>query len=62
MAGLGAAVGLIASVYMSVLDDSAGSLVLTILVVTASGALGGRFGWQCAALMRRLGARAAVAV
>ncbi|RSM90749.1 hypothetical protein DMH04_04665 [Kibdelosporangium aridum] len=61
MAALGAVVGLLASVYLS-FDDSAGNLLLTIVAVTAVGALGGRFGWQCAALLRRLSPRQAVAV
>jgi hypothetical protein len=62
MTALGAGVGLLAALYLSFLGDSAANVVLGILAVTAFGALGGRFGWQCAALMRRLTPREAVAV
>ncbi|MFC0104787.1 hypothetical protein [Kibdelosporangium aridum] len=62
MTWLGAAAGLIAAVTMSFLDDFPGNALLNIVVVTAFGALGGRFGWQCAALLRRLSPRQAVAV
>jgi hypothetical protein len=61
MTGLGAGVGLLAVLYLSLLGDSDANVVLSILVVTVFGALGGRFGWQCAALMRRLKPREAVA-
>jgi hypothetical protein len=61
MTGLGAAVGLLAAIYMT-LVDSPGSPLLSVVVITAFGALGGRFGWQCAAMMRRLKPREAVAV
>ncbi|ALG10879.1 hypothetical protein AOZ06_31910 [Kibdelosporangium phytohabitans] len=61
MTVVGAGVGLMAALYMSFLEPDAGPL-LNIPAITAMGALGGRFGWQCAALMRRLGSREAVVV
>lgn len=62
MTALGAGVGLIAALTMVLLDDRGLDPVLNIPIVIAIGALAGRFGWLCAALMRRLGAREAVAV
>ncbi|MBB5957192.1 hypothetical protein FHS29_003785 [Saccharothrix tamanrassetensis] len=61
MAALGAFVGLVAALYRIFLENAGPNPVLSIVVTTALGALAGRFGWQCAALMRRLGPRAAVA-
>ncbi len=55
MATVGALVGLVAALYRIVLDDSGPNPLLSVLVITAFGAVAGRFGWQCAALMRRLG-------
>ncbi|MCE7003776.1 hypothetical protein LWC34_13200 [Kibdelosporangium philippinense] len=62
MAGLGAVVGLAATVSMSFLDESTANPLLNIVIVTAFAAVGGRFGWQNAALLRRLSSRQAVAV
>jgi hypothetical protein len=53
MAGLGASVGLLATLYAVVFDDSMPNLLPNALVVIGLAAVAGRFGWQSAALMRR---------
>ncbi|WP_433260587.1 hypothetical protein ACQPZF_24520 [Actinosynnema sp. CS-041913] len=61
MAALGAFVGLVAALPRIFLDETGSNPLWSVLVMTAFGALAGRFGWQCAALMRRLSPREAVA-
>nr|WP_157527362.1 hypothetical protein [Kibdelosporangium sp. MJ126-NF4]CEL14404.1 hypothetical protein [Kibdelosporangium sp. MJ126-NF4]CTQ88769.1 hypothetical protein [Kibdelosporangium sp. MJ126-NF4] len=62
MTALGAVAGLVAALYMTLFDGAGSNPLVNIPVITAIGALAGRFGWQCAALMRRLGSRTAVTV
>jgi hypothetical protein len=60
MAVLGALTGLAVALY-KLFTDAPANLLLNVVAIMAFGALAGRFGWQCAALMRRLSTREAVA-
>lgn len=60
MAVLGALTGLAVALYKLVTDAPVNPLP-NVVAITVFGALGGWFGWQCAALMRRLSPREAVA-
>jgi hypothetical protein len=59
MAALGAVVGLVVVVSRLFFDEVGTSPLLAALAITALGALAGRFGWQSAALLRRLDPREA---
>ncbi|MEU4762448.1 hypothetical protein AB0H12_04285 [Actinosynnema sp. NPDC023794] len=54
MAVLGAVIALAVVISQLLLDEVGTNPLLAALVVTALGAIAGRFGWQSAALMRRL--------
>ncbi|MET0136597.1 MAG: hypothetical protein ABW215_23660 [Kibdelosporangium sp.] len=53
MAALGASVGLVATLYASIVDDTSSGLFLNALIVMLVAAVAGRFGWRSAALIRR---------
>ncbi|KOX18572.1 hypothetical protein ADK67_35720 [Saccharothrix sp. NRRL B-16348] len=59
MAALGAVIGLLVVLSQYLFDEVGTSPLLAALVITAFGAIAGRFGWQSAALMRRLTPREA---